>query len=282
MKKVLWGVGVVLGVALLAVPGALFAAVQAGTAADVQGAVMIVSPTDTAMRPLKKGDPVFMGDKIETGADGRLEVKLLDKTVFSLGPSGAISMDEFAYDPKTDEGKVRAGILKGIFRVATGKVAHKRPENMTVTLPAGTIGFRGTVVAGIVDGTRSTIILLGPVEAGRIYVTNLVNGQLMTLEIDETGMGVIVDGPDSTPYAVQQVSEAELLEIAEALGLSLTQLTGGSQSGVPNFDILDSQVQSEETARDISPVSEPTTPTTTTTSSSQESSNDIVEVGPPF
>ncbi len=278
MKKVLWGIGLVLGVALLAVPGSLFAAVQAGTAADVKGAVMIVSPTDTVMRPLKKGDPVFMGDKIETGPDGRLEVKLLDKTVFSLGPSGAISMDEFAYDPKTDEGKVRAGILKGIFRVATGKVAHKRPENMTVTLPAGTIGFRGTVVAGIVDGTRSMIVLLGPVEAGRVYVTNLVNGQLMLLEIDESGMAVIVEGADSAPYAVQQVSEAELLEIAEALGLSLTQLTGGSSSGAPNFDLLDSQVQGEETARDISPVSETsTTPTTTTTSSSQDESGPAQE-----
>ena len=65
-----------------------------------------------------------MGDKIETGTDGQLQILLLDKTVFTLGPLSAITVDEFVYDPKNagDE----AGMVKGVFRAVTGKVANKK------------------------------------------------------------------------------------------------------------------------------------------------------------
>ena len=253
--------GAVLIVMMTGTCGSLLAATtfpgQVGTATVVKGEVRATTPPDTVAHTLRKGDPVFMGDKIETGADGQLEVKLLDKTVFSLGASGGITMDEFIYDPKTDDGKVRASILKGAFRIVTGKVAHKRSENMSVGLPSGTLGFRGTIVAGIVDGTRSTIVLIGPVGVGRVYVTNLVNGQLITVDIDEAGHGTIIDGPNSVPVDVFQVSEEELARIAASLGLSVPDLNGEGYTppDMPDPDALDNEVQTEETSKDISAVS---------------------------
>jgi hypothetical protein len=199
--------------------GSLWAAesIQAGVAAAVKGEVKAVTPPGKTAHPLKSGDQVFMGDKIETGADGQLQILLLDQTVFTLGPSGGIVVDEFMYDPANDNGKVKASMMKGIFRVVSGKVAHKKPENMSVDLPAGSIGFRGTNVAGIIDGKRSTIVLLGPVGAGRIYVTNIVNGEVVGVDIDQAGNATIVEGANSAPTAVFQVSEADLNRIAAAL-----------------------------------------------------------------
>ena len=72
--------------------GSAFAAaesIQAGVAAAVNGDVKATTLSDKVPHVLKSGDKVFMGDKIETGADGQLQVMLLDQTVFTLGASGA-------------------------------------------------------------------------------------------------------------------------------------------------------------------------------------------------
>jgi hypothetical protein len=205
---------------------------QAGVAAAVKGDVKATTPPGKTAHPLKSGDPVFMGDKIETGADGQLQVLLLDQTVFTLGPLSAITVDEFVYDPSNDDGKVKASMVKGIFRVVSGKVAHKKPENMSVDLPAGSIGFRGTNVAGIIDGQKTTDVLLGPVGVGRIYVTNIVNGEVVGVDIDQAGNATIVDGPNIAPVAVFRVSEAVLNRIA----LALSQQTTGPGTHTTGVD----------------------------------------------
>jgi hypothetical protein len=207
---------------------------QAGVAAAVKGEVKATTPPDTAARALKSGDKVFMGDKIETGADGQLQIMLMDQTVFTLGASGAITVDEFIYDPSNDDGKVKASVMKGIFRVVSGRVAHKKPENMSVDLPAGSIGFRGTNVAGIIDGQKTTVVLLGPVGVGRIYVTNMVNGEVVAVDIDEAGYATIVDGPDSAPVPVFQVSEADLARIAAALGQPMSGGPAATSGDIPD------------------------------------------------
>ncbi|MFH1208794.1 MAG: FecR domain-containing protein [Candidatus Omnitrophota bacterium] len=226
MKKNFWITIVTLAALTVWTLGSVFAGAEtpmrAGVAAAVKGEVKATTPPGKAAHPLKSGDQVFMGDKIETGADGQLQILLLDQTVFTLGPSSGIAVDEFMYDPANDNGKVKASMLKGIFRVVSGKVAHKKPENMSVDLPAGSIGFRGTNVAGIIDGQRSMIVLLGPVGAGRIYVTNIVNGEVVGVDIDQAGNATIVEGANSAPAAVFQVSEADLNRIAGALSQQAT------------------------------------------------------------
>lgn len=115
------------------VPGTLWAettkTVEAGIAADVKGEVKAATPPEKMMRPLKNGDKIFMGDKIETGADGQLQVLLLDQTVFTLGPLSGITIDEFIYDPGKAGGN--AGVVKGVFRAVAGKVASKPQQDST-------------------------------------------------------------------------------------------------------------------------------------------------------
>jgi len=101
--------------------------VQAGMAASVKGEVNVATPTAKSSHQLKNGDKIFMGDKIETGADGQLQVLLLDETVFTLGPLSSITVDEFVYDPENSDGK--ASMMKGIFRAVSGKVAQKERED---------------------------------------------------------------------------------------------------------------------------------------------------------
>ena len=74
---------------------------------------------------------IFMGDKIETGAEGQLQILLLDQTVFTLGSLSAITVDEFVYDPGNAGDK--AGMVKGIFRAVSGKMAQRKQEDVAET-----------------------------------------------------------------------------------------------------------------------------------------------------
>ncbi|MFH0984991.1 MAG: hypothetical protein V1882_05585 [Candidatus Omnitrophota bacterium] len=102
--------------------------VQAGVTASVKGSVKATTPSERRAHSLKDGDAIFMGDKIETGEDGQLQIQLLDQTVFTLGPLSTIMVDEFLYDPQN--AGVQANMVKGIFRAVSGKVAQKRTEDV--------------------------------------------------------------------------------------------------------------------------------------------------------
>ena len=131
-----------------------------GVAAAVTGFVQ--TGAGKTHKTIKSGMDLFLNDRIRTGKNGSLQILLLDETVFTLGPGSDMVLDEFVYDPATDKGQVSAKMAKGIFRFITGKVARKDPSKMKVKVNAGTIGVRGTIVAGKTGPEGSTVILAGP------------------------------------------------------------------------------------------------------------------------
>ncbi|MBI5208393.1 MAG: FecR domain-containing protein [Elusimicrobia bacterium] len=153
---------VLLGILLFAAPArAQFAKI--GAAAAVRGQVVALAPVQGAVgRVMESGKEVFLRDKVTTDAQGRMQVMLLDETVFTIGPNTSMVLDEFVYDPATGAGKVTARVTKGVFRFVTGKIARETPSNMKVKLPVGVIGIRGTIVAGVADDNKSTVLLMGP------------------------------------------------------------------------------------------------------------------------
>ncbi len=180
-----------LAAALLISPSA-FAAVDIGVAAAVRGKVNGAAP-GSAGRVVETGKPVYQNDKITTGPDAKLQILLLDETSFTVGPNSEMILDEFVYDPATNVGKVSARVQKGNFRFITGKVARKDPDSMKVKLPMGTIGIRGTMVAGKTDDKEATVVLLGPgldnnadEKGGAITVGN----EKGSTDVDQDGWGV--------------------------------------------------------------------------------------------
>jgi hypothetical protein len=220
--------------ALFAMPPVLAQEIQVGVVGVVHGAAESVSP-DGTVKELKAGDPVFLDEQVVTKDDGRLQILLMDETVFTLGPSSAIRLDDFAYDPVTQDGILNTDILRGVFRFISGKIAHKKPENMSVGLPAGSIGIRGTVVAGRSEGFRSLVVLLGPAgddvtPPGRIFVSNDIGGARAGVEISQIGFGTVIEGPGTTPAPVFRVPEADLNGLMDELNLS----SNGYAATVPN------------------------------------------------
>lgn len=116
--------------------------VRIGAAAAVKGTVYWLRPDGTKV-PIKSGSTIYFGSRIVTEGNGHFQVLLLDETVFTLGPSTDMVLDEFVYDPNTSASKVAASLAKGTFRWVTGKVQRNNPD-MKLRLTVGTIGIRGT------------------------------------------------------------------------------------------------------------------------------------------
>ena len=216
--------------------------VQVGVAAAVRGNVEITS-AGAVGHIVQSGRPIFMGDVITTGTAGRLQILLLDETVFTIGPNSSIVIDTFVYDPKTDDGRIVAQVLKGAFRFVTGKIGHKEPTHMTVHLPAGTIGVRGTMVMGRVSGEQSLVVLLGPgpennVEAriGRIEVSNEVDHVMHSVTIARPGYGTTIPGHDSSPTAPELIPPQILETLSQDLGSHAAEGTSREPAGPANHE----------------------------------------------
>jgi hypothetical protein len=125
----------------------------AGRPAEAQdgsvGVVVKLSGTAAVVREgatvaLGLGDPIFVGDRLETEAASALGVTLKDNTLLSLGPSSVFELTDFVLDPVAESFALRGRIINGSMVVTTGEIGDIAPENVTFDTPYGVIGIRGT------------------------------------------------------------------------------------------------------------------------------------------
>jgi hypothetical protein len=126
---------------------------------------------------VKIGDPVYLGDTVETGSDGRLGLTFEDGTTFTLSSSAQMTLNEFVYDPKGKSNPTLFSLTKGTFTFVAGKVA--KTGDMKIDIPVATMGIRGTTphVEISEDGTVrfSTLVEEGKDKVERNRAT--FNGQ---------------------------------------------------------------------------------------------------------
>lgn len=192
-----------------------------GVVAAVKGQVELVSAQQVG-RVAGSGAPIFLGDVIKTDAEGHLQILLLDQTVFTIGQNSSLVIDEFVYDPSTNDGKIDVRILEGAFRYISGRIPTHKPDNVDIKLPTGSVGIRGTILYGNVQGDHSKLLLLGPGEnnntshrRGRIMVSNEVNGRTVTEEIKKSGFGSEIKGENIPPRPAYAFSDEEIKEMVE-------------------------------------------------------------------
>ncbi len=140
--------------------------IDIGVAGGVSGIVTANHPWGGAPTRMSPGKTVYHKDKIVTDSSGRMQVLLLDDTVFTIGPDSEIVLDEFIYDPGTQAGSIAASVTKGAFRFVTGKIGRENPGSMKINLPAGGGGIRGTdfITNVRADGKSRIDMLKGRVE----------------------------------------------------------------------------------------------------------------------
>lgn len=116
---------------------------------------------------MESAEPIYLRDAITSGTRSGMQVILMDESVFTIGPGSELEIDEFVYDPGERTGNISASMAKGVMRFVTGKIAAGAPQDMTIKLPVGTIGIRGTV--GIVQVLTPELAMERfPNEAGQL------------------------------------------------------------------------------------------------------------------
>lgn len=94
--------------------------------------------------PAAVGMRVQASDVIRTGNDGSVGITMDDDSLLSAGPESVLSLDRYAFDPTTNQGRFDASINKGTLAVISGRIAKGSPDAMTVKTPAVVLGVRGT------------------------------------------------------------------------------------------------------------------------------------------
>jgi len=211
-----WTLALALGLGLPAV-----AAEQAGVSAAVRGEVMLAR-AQAPERSVSSGEHIFLQDALESGPDAGMQILLLDETVFTLGPDSEVVVDEYVYDPGTGAGKLAARVTKGVFRFVSGRIAQQDPEDVSIELPSGTIGIRGTVLAGRADpaSRSSTVVLLGEGRdndvGARPAAVEVCNAG-SCVDLKRTGFATRIEGPAAEPVRPFRMPQQELAGLVGAL-----------------------------------------------------------------
>ena len=146
---------------------------------------------------LFNGSKIFYGDTIFVKLNSNTQILFLDETAMTLGESTELTIDDFVYDPKTNNGNFVTNIKSGIVKTISGKISEKNPDNLKVKMPNGSLGVRGTefLVSSNSNNNESTVVLLGPgpqntlgMTPGNIQLTDGFN----TTDITNPGFQAII------------------------------------------------------------------------------------------
>lgn len=133
----------------------------AGTATVVVGTVSSMGPNGVS-RLLSRGDAVYSGDRILTGAAASVRVEFRDGSSAVLRPNTEFAVETFRFGTDSDAAPVIASaprqvaapppgssqavlrLVRGGFRTITGLIGKVNRQEYRVHTPVATIGIRGT------------------------------------------------------------------------------------------------------------------------------------------
>ena len=162
------------------------------------GIVGVASGTvSNGSKELKTGDKIYLGDTILSGTNSGAQLLLLDQSTFTIGSDSEVVMDTFIYDPKNNDGKIVSTVKKGSLKVISGLISKKNPDNLTVEVPEGTLGSRGTEFQTIVNkkANETRTLLIGPgknntlgLRPGAVLVSNQYGNTMLNKPYSFTKM----------------------------------------------------------------------------------------------
>jgi hypothetical protein len=92
-------------------------------------------------RVLQVQQPVFTGDKVNTGPIGEAQLRFRDETRLVVGPNSSLTIDRFVFAADRTAREVGINAVKGAFRFISGVSPH---QAYSIRTPTATIGIRGT------------------------------------------------------------------------------------------------------------------------------------------
>jgi hypothetical protein len=122
--------------------GQVVSAKGKATITHAKAKLVLVTLGDQAVSA-KVGDPVYLGDIVRTGSDGRLGIAFADGTAFKLDNNARMVLNKFVYDANGKANSTLFSLTKGSFTFIAGQTAST--GEMKIDTPVATMGIRGTM-----------------------------------------------------------------------------------------------------------------------------------------
>lgn len=109
---------------------------------------------------LQRGDPVYVGDRIETQSNGHVHLRFSDDALISVRPNSRLKIQKYDFDPsKPSESTIKFELEEGVTRAISGRAAKGARERFRLNTPIAAIGVRGTdfVVSAGAEATKAKV-----------------------------------------------------------------------------------------------------------------------------
>jgi hypothetical protein len=181
------------------------------------------TPPGGATQTLTVGARVLHKERIHTSPSGSVQLLFLDKSTLNVAPNTNLVIDEFVYDPASNNGHMLTKLTSGTLQYIGGQISHQGA--VTITTPAATIGIRGGA-ATVDHGSHGTqVVNLN----GTITITNAGGSTVIT----RSGFVVTVANWSTPPGQPAQVTADQVIHYIEFLSSKF-----GQNGGVPGLNDL--------------------------------------------
>jgi hypothetical protein len=165
----------------------------AGTVSHIQGTA--VAKRGTTSSALSKDARLLVGDRIVTGHNARILLRMIDGAELTLGADTEFAIRDYHYSETAQQGSAALELVKGVFRAVTGAIGKLKERDFKVKTAVGTIGIRGTDFwGGYYFSQALDVALLG---GAGIYVENAAG----RIEVTAIGDGTTINSANEPPSA---------------------------------------------------------------------------------
>ena len=175
-----------------------------------------------------------------------------------MSEDSRLSIDEYVFDPATNEGSTDFSVLKGLFVFTSGLIGREDPDDVNIDTPMGSIGIRGTIIAGNVDNGEITVvegaIVLRDFNGNEVTLANqFETAQFMPSEGTINEMGQLSAKQVSSNFkGVSGVSGSLFSSIQDAgQDLEPTQPQDQPELDVPKDDVDAKDAPKDNTKSDV-------------------------------
>jgi hypothetical protein len=137
------------------------------------------------------GAPVYVGDTVEAGADGKLKLRMSDGSILALAPSSNLRIDTYLVDAIGQRQAAGLSVGQGLLRAVTAPV--NRPASFEIDTAAGTAAVRSTDwFVDALPGQEQVSVL-----NGSVALASRATGRAVTIPPSSTSR--LIAGRDPEP-----------------------------------------------------------------------------------
>ena len=223
----------------------------AGHVAFVNGQV-VLAQQGKPNRSVQTGDPVYVGDHIQTLANSQLHLRMVDNAFLALRPSSQLVISAYQYDKDQPQAsKIRIDLEQGTSRAVSGKGGQAAKNQYRFNTPLAAIGLRGTDYTVWADAEKTRV----SVAQGGVIVSPLGPDCLMS-QLGPCASAFSRELTSGTPNLFIEITANQAPKLLQKHSDTISKATGVSMasSAPAKLDTLQQSIEQKNVADQVNNV----------------------------